>query len=480
MRGGDGKGLDVGRMSVVVLGMVLWLARPVCADFEAGRQAYNRGDHVTARRELIEDAEGGDSAAQALMGFIYRDGKGVAKDDAEAVKWYRRSAEQGETLGQYMLGVVHLFGQGVPRDLAEAASWFRKAAEQGNRRAQYAIGLMHYRGDGVSRELIASYMWLTLAAKYDKDAAELLTKVGAEMTAEQREEARRLAAAWRPKRRSDFASTSVTAQPAADSGDYLSRRKSHVTALQRRGPAPQKWENEPLPRGVREVFYTSGERRLKAWLALPPRDKEEKVPAVVYFGGGFAMDSSDFKRARFFLEKGYAVLLPTLRGHNGNPGSFELFFGEVEDGRAAVRWLAGQPGIDAERIFTFGHSAGGAISALLSLWDDVPVRLGASSGGLYDDDTFYGWRWNGWVPFNPNDAVERNLRLLFGNTRFMKRPHIAYVGSEDLSLRVVGEDTQAESQRTGGLLTVVIVPGDHGSSLTPAISAFLKATQTGR
>ncbi len=71
-----------------------------------------------------------------------------------------------------------------------------------------------------------------------------------------------------------------------------------------------------------------------------------------------------------------------LRGENGNPGNYELFLTEVGDAKAAVRWLARQPFVDAKRVYTFGHSTGGAISALLSLREGVPAVNGGCWGGL--------------------------------------------------------------------------------------------------
>ena len=63
--------------------------------------------------------------------FAITDGEGVAKDAAEAVKWYRKAAEQGFAAAQYNLGVCYYSGEGVAKDAAEAVKWFRKAAEQG-------------------------------------------------------------------------------------------------------------------------------------------------------------------------------------------------------------------------------------------------------------------------------------------------------------------------------------------------------------
>ena len=40
-------------------------------------------------------AERGDPDGRNGLGVRYRDGRGVARDDAEAVRWFRKAAEQG-------------------------------------------------------------------------------------------------------------------------------------------------------------------------------------------------------------------------------------------------------------------------------------------------------------------------------------------------------------------------------------------------
>ena len=45
--------------------------------------------------DLLEAAKNGDVRAQYLLGGRYAKGEGVAKDMAEAAKWYRKAAEQG-------------------------------------------------------------------------------------------------------------------------------------------------------------------------------------------------------------------------------------------------------------------------------------------------------------------------------------------------------------------------------------------------
>jgi TPR repeat protein len=62
---------------------------------------------------------------------MYQNGQGIPKDDAEAIKWYRKAADQGYAEAQTYLGTMYQDGQGVPKDDVEAVKWYRKAADQG-------------------------------------------------------------------------------------------------------------------------------------------------------------------------------------------------------------------------------------------------------------------------------------------------------------------------------------------------------------
>ena len=52
---------------------------------------------------LQKEAAANDAEAQYKLGRMYADGEGVAEDEAEAVKWYRKSAMQGHAWGQYKM-----------------------------------------------------------------------------------------------------------------------------------------------------------------------------------------------------------------------------------------------------------------------------------------------------------------------------------------------------------------------------------------
>ena len=68
-------------------------------------------------------AEQGYAYAQNNLGVMYANGRGVPKDDAEAVRWFRLAAEQGDAAAQYNLGLMYANGEGVPKDDAEAVRW---------------------------------------------------------------------------------------------------------------------------------------------------------------------------------------------------------------------------------------------------------------------------------------------------------------------------------------------------------------------
>src|ERR1019366_8036426 len=121
------------------------------------------------RRRLTDvrvKAEKGDAQAQCEMGLAFDKGtNGVAKDDAEAVKWYRKAAEQNVALAQANLGVCYHTGQGVPEDEAEAVKWLRKAADQNVAVAQANLGVCYQYGQGVPKDYAEAVKWSRKAAE---------------------------------------------------------------------------------------------------------------------------------------------------------------------------------------------------------------------------------------------------------------------------------------------------------------------------
>lgn len=112
-------------------------------------------------------AERGEADAQYWLGNCYAGGKGVEKNDAEAVKWYRKAAEQGHAGAQGSLGMCYANGDGVETNKAEAVKWCRKAAEQGEGHAQFMLGMFYYFGDGVNQNKEEATNWFDAIQEQD-------------------------------------------------------------------------------------------------------------------------------------------------------------------------------------------------------------------------------------------------------------------------------------------------------------------------
>lgn len=118
--------------------------------------------------ESIENAKGQTATespkTQFELGRMYEFGRGVPKDYAQAMLWYRKSADQGYAIAEFRLGILYANGLGVPRDESQAVSWYQKAAEHGNVDAQELIGLGYFTGRGVPPDGAKAYFWLDIAS----------------------------------------------------------------------------------------------------------------------------------------------------------------------------------------------------------------------------------------------------------------------------------------------------------------------------
>jgi uncharacterized protein len=134
------------------------------------------------------------------LGIAYNEDKRGPPDDGEGVKWMRQAAEQGYAVAQYGLADAYLEGKGVPRNDGEGVKWLQKAAAQGAAMAQYALGGAYERGDGVPRDYLKAYMWVSLAAAQGyAHARESLDRIETRLTPEQRGEAQKMAREWKPQ-----------------------------------------------------------------------------------------------------------------------------------------------------------------------------------------------------------------------------------------------------------------------------------------
>ncbi|HEX9189844.1 MAG TPA: tetratricopeptide repeat protein, partial [Vicinamibacteria bacterium] len=98
---------------------------------------------------------------------LYAEGRGVPRDDREALRWYRAAAEQGHRDAQNALGSMHERGRGVRQDLGEAARLYRAAAGAGDAAAQLNLSRLLEDGRGLARDDAEAARWLRSAAEQE-------------------------------------------------------------------------------------------------------------------------------------------------------------------------------------------------------------------------------------------------------------------------------------------------------------------------
>lgn len=148
-------------------------ALPARADFDAGLVAYKRGDYAKAFAEWKPLADFGDAKAQSHVGRLYAEGKGIERDPAAAVQWYRKAADQGYASAQNSMGLAYARGLGVAKNLNEAVGWYKKAAAQGFPSAETNLGHAYRLGNGTPQDFAEAVKWFQKAAGRGYPPAEL-------------------------------------------------------------------------------------------------------------------------------------------------------------------------------------------------------------------------------------------------------------------------------------------------------------------
>lgn len=119
-----------------------------------------------AARWIIHAASQGEPDAQALLGQILLDGRGIEQDQALALRWFTIAAQNGHVMACNMAGRCHEHGWGCAADPARAAHYYRKAAEHGLDWGMYNLANLFATGRGVEQDQ-------TQALQLYRQAAEL-------------------------------------------------------------------------------------------------------------------------------------------------------------------------------------------------------------------------------------------------------------------------------------------------------------------
>jgi TPR repeat protein len=175
------------------------------------------GVEVDARRSrnvfewALRKAEQGNLEEAVTVGWLYLHGTGTPRDPERALHWYEIGGPRG---GWAAIGRMYSKGDGVPKDAERAASYYRRAAETREPISMYSLGCLHADRHIAAADAVEGYMWLLLARKigessltcqvshYDcrewaiKDRPGCRARLAGALTADQKAEAERRAAAW--------------------------------------------------------------------------------------------------------------------------------------------------------------------------------------------------------------------------------------------------------------------------------------------
>lgn len=153
---------------------------------------------------------------------------------------------------------------------------------------------------------------------------------------------------------------------------------------------------------------------------FPPSNGRAGAPAVIYIHGGYwqVSDKDDTTYiAPAFLEAGIAFI--TLNYTLAPDGDMDLM---VDQCRRAVAWVhrnAAEIGVDPERLYVAGHSAGGHLTAMLLATDwlavdpalpAMPFKGACALSGLYDLEPIRLTYLNDVLGLDP-DSASRNSPL---------------------------------------------------------------------
>lgn len=165
-----------------------------------------------------------------------------------------------------------------------------------------------------------------------------------------------------------------------DVPDVIAHRENESAAVRGRIPGRLNVAYGPEPKETLDVF--------------PPSNGRAGAPALIYIHGGYwqMSDKDDTTYiAPAFLDAGIAFL--TLNYSLAPDGDIDLM---VDQCRRAVAWIwknAAEIGVDPDRLYIAGHSAGGHLTAMLLATDwpavdpglpAAPFRGACALSGLYD------------------------------------------------------------------------------------------------
>jgi TPR repeat protein len=114
--------------------------------------------------DLQNRAASGDAKSQIALAIRLRDGKGVTKNDAEAMQWAHKAADAGSADAMDFVGFAYLRGAVVKRSPEIAIAYFKAAADE-SAQAAFNLGQCYYGAQGTQQDCAKALVWWEKAAE---------------------------------------------------------------------------------------------------------------------------------------------------------------------------------------------------------------------------------------------------------------------------------------------------------------------------
>lgn len=167
--------------ALVLAGLCAVAAAPALADpaamrgFELADAYYRKGNFSSAYLVGLPAAHAGDPRAQHMMGLMSFHGLApVARNRAEAARWFSLAAARGHGESQFALAQAYAKGDGVPVDRTRSIQWLERAAVGGHTPAMMSLARLHDDGVELPRNRERATAWVRHAAELGDTRAQAL------------------------------------------------------------------------------------------------------------------------------------------------------------------------------------------------------------------------------------------------------------------------------------------------------------------
>lgn len=279
-----------------------------------------------------------------------------------------------------------------------------------------------------------------------------------------------------------YLGVSLVSDTSPSSSYVIDLKSGSVTALT--DPLPESLRGQPMVAGEAVEIPSFDGKKVPAFLYRP--STPGLAPAIIdVHGGPTAQSRRTFSPFRqYAVSKGYAVLVPNVRGSTGYGKTYtrlnklDIGGGPLKDVVACKRWLSANASVAADKVVVFGGSYGGymalaaeaftpdefaanvdffGVSDLKTLVESFPAYWASASAAIYEK---FG------DPKNPAHAAYQHDQSPIYFVAAMKRPLLVVQGDKDARVKKDQSDRIVKELRERKVPVHYLVLENEGHGFT--------------